>query len=103
MQQKIKSVRFYQAVYINNTPETYVRAPEYADANRRDGKDKSKLSLHERGVLIENENELILVGWPNIGSLQFEKPVLVEEPAAQERQSGNPAKPGKKVTDFRDV
>lgn len=93
---KIKSVRFYQAVYINNAPETYIRAPDYADANRRDGKDKSKLSLHERGVLIENETEEILVGWPNIGSLQF-----VKESSADE--DVKPSKSVSKSKDFRDI
>lgn len=92
---KIKSVRFYQAVVINGSSETYCTSPEYV-TSRRDGKDNSVISLHDKGIIIENEKELTLVSWNNIASCQFDKSQPLNE-----QPKGKDVK--KQVTDFRNV
>lgn len=79
-------VRFYQSVVINNTQEMYCTAPEYV-THRRDGKDNSTITLNDKGVLIENSTDLILVSWNNIASIAFDKSKLVDEPVSGETSS----------------
>lgn len=102
---KIKSVRFHQAVYIKATAEVFVQAPEYVNTIERN-KNTSSLTWHEKGVLIENEREMILVGWPNISCLTFDKESPIVHPTPKQEELPEDVKGGKgtkKVTDFRNI
>lgn len=74
---KIKSVRFYQAVSIDNAQTTYITNPEYMSV--RTDKPKSEISTNDKGIVIETANDLLLVSWNNIASIHFDKNAPLEE------------------------
>lgn len=96
---KVRSVRFYQSVVINGAAQLYCTAPEYI-TGRRDGKDNSSIEVCEHGVILENKDELTLIGWPNIGAIYYDKSSKPEEVQIEQPTS---VKPAKKPTDFRNI
>jgi len=96
---KVKSVRFYQSVIINGGAQLYCTAPEYV-TGRRDGKDNSTITVCDHGVIIENKEELTLIGWPNIGAIYYAKDAPTSEDVQAEVY---PVKTVKKPVDFRNI
>lgn len=96
-QYKIRMIKFYQAVTISGGPETYYTAPEYVTA-RRDGKQNYSISVNDKGVILESDSDVVMVGWPNVCAVYFDK----SKPLVATSESETDKKPSKKV-DFRNI
>jgi hypothetical protein len=83
MAQKIKTVRFHQAVQIGSTPMTYLTPDSYRSTPG--GVPFSKIELEgQLGVRVSLEKEDVIISWTNIAYLVLDKE---EEPTKSSKKS----------------
>jgi hypothetical protein len=88
----IKYLQTYQAVRFNKTTNTYFLSALNQDPGYGVRATKVLFEEREHGVLVYDENCAVLVGWANIGSLEYErKSVQLKSDSAPKAES-KPAK-----------
>ena len=69
MKNKIKLIKFYQGVAMAKGTITSYQPEELRSA--KDSKEESKIELTERGVLIIDSKDTVLVPWNNVAYVQY--------------------------------
>lgn len=75
----VKSIKFYQAVNINNKPESSIQPDKFMV--REGEKPIISFSKTDGGLLLETPSEIIFVSYANIAYIIMSKPIAVEQKA----------------------
>lgn len=102
MKYPIIKVRFYQSVEICGVQETYAVSPEYKST--RTGRNDSTIRESDKGIILENDKDLVLVSWNNIASVHYDKTKeLANKDAKIDDTTSDSKLKAKKSVDFRTI
>ena len=73
----VKSIKFYQAININNKPESSIQPDKFGV--REGEKPIISFSKTDGGLILETPSELIFVSYANIAYIVMSKPVVEQK------------------------
>jgi hypothetical protein len=78
---KIKMIKAYQGVSFEGVTHTFFTDLAYHTENAFSRMPKARLIEHDKGVLVLSDKAAVLVGWANIGSIEYDRStVTLPEP-----------------------
>jgi len=86
---KIKYIKCYQSVEFgkNKKSEASFLSKEYHSTSNLNTLPKVEFQEHEKGILVYTDDDVILVGWPNIAFVRYERETFRPEAGAKKAKA----------------
>jgi hypothetical protein len=80
----IKLVKVYQSIRFDGASQESFTPTEYHSKDISfNHRPKVKIEQVEKGLIVSNEKDCVLIGWPNIAYIQFDQTKKEEQKAAK--------------------